>query len=354
MGGYCTEITASETASVRIDGKLYHLVGRYMLTLVAWMGLFREGKIPPGIDLLLRCRRPRGIHPYVSVTARLDQDFGKHHVGCSLDIMEILGEGSLVFQTPLVRMKVDGILQRAFPFHEVCNLGYLPDIGQISSGLYGLGQFEHGTFSHPVGKVIGSACDKDGRHEAVFPVIVMGKPSQRGLYPAYDHRDVRIQLLQDSGVQMITLHGRTKTQGYTGDADWNMIENCAKSLDIPLIGNGSVEKLSASELRDSACAGFMVGRAARGNPWIFCRIKKNMKGEAFIEPSPRERAALALKYAETLAGANFSGISSADLTHAKGQIMRFLRDGAGFKKLRRDMRDVLTIEELKELLCEYV
>ncbi len=162
------------------------------------------------------------------------------------------------------------------------------------------------------------------------------------------------KLLQDSGVQMITLHGRTKTQGYTGDADWNMIENCAKSLDIPLIGNGSVEKLSASELRDSACAGFMVGRAALGNPWIFCRIKKNMKGEAFIEPSPRERAALALKYAETLAGANFSGISSADLTHAKGQIMRFLRDGAGFKKLRRDMRDVLTIEELKELLCEYV
>lgn len=160
--------------------------------------------------------------------------------------------------------------------------------------------------------------------------------------------------LQDAGAKMITLHGRTKTQGYEGDADWSLIEKTAQSLEIALIGNGSVEKLSVADLRSSACKGFMIGRAALGNPWIFGEIRAKINGEYFEQPSVSERVALALRYARIIADSNLTGISNADLTHAKSQIMRFLKNGEGFKKLRGEMRNIKTLSELEALLCEYV
>ncbi len=161
--------------------------------------------------------------------------------------------------------------------------------------------------------------------------------------------------LADSGAKMITLHGRTKAQGYEGDADWNLIEKTAESLNIPLIGNGSAEKLSAARLANSACAGFMIGRAALGNPWVFQKIKARINGETEPdEPTPAERAKLAFRYAEIMASGNYAGIDVNNLTHAKVQIMRFLKNASGFKKLRVSLKNVNTLDELKELLCEFV
>ncbi len=161
--------------------------------------------------------------------------------------------------------------------------------------------------------------------------------------------------LADSGAKMITLHGRTKAQGYEGDANWDLIEKTAESVDVPLIGNGSVETLSAERLRSSACAGFMVGRAALGNPWVFQKIKSRINGDdSFIEPSPTDRARLALRYAEMMASGRYSGIDVGNLTHAKVQIMRFLKNASGFKNLRVGLKNINTLDELKELLCEYI
>lgn len=163
------------------------------------------------------------------------------------------------------------------------------------------------------------------------------------------------QALADNGVQMITLHGRTKAQGYEGDADWKLIETTASSLTIPLIGNGSVEKLTSEQLRSSACTGFMIGRSALGNPWIFQKIKARLEGrEEPSEPTPTERAKLALRYAEIMASGKYIGIDGENLTHAKVQIMRFLKNASGFKKLRVGLKNVNTLDELKELLCEYI
>lgn len=164
------------------------------------------------------------------------------------------------------------------------------------------------------------------------------------------------KLLQDSGVRMLTVHGRTKAQGYEGDADWDLIELTARSLQIPVIGNGSAEKLSSSRLANSPCAGFMIGRAALGNPWIFSHIKARMENPSAVvgQPSASERARLALRYAELVASGGYSGISCENLTHARAQIMRFLKNAEGFKRLRAALKTVNSINELRELLCEYV
>ena len=161
--------------------------------------------------------------------------------------------------------------------------------------------------------------------------------------------------LQDSGIAMLTLHGRTKVQAYEGPADWDLIESTARALSIPLIGNGSVEKRDSKLLADSACGGFMIGRAALGNPWIFSQTRARIENPGFepLEPSPSERARLAYRYAELVCRHGYCGISPGDITFARGQIMRFLKNAPHFKKLRVSMGKVKTLDELKDILCAY-
>ena len=162
--------------------------------------------------------------------------------------------------------------------------------------------------------------------------------------------------LEQAGAQMLAIHGRTKIQGYGGDSDWGLIESTARTLSIPVIGNGSAEKLSGEFMRSSACAGFMIGRAALGNPWIFRRMKARLDGgdEAAFEPSARERAAMALRYARAMAVGGYSDINADNIKFIETQVMRFLKNAAGFKRLRVRLKNVKTIRELEDLLCDYL
>ncbi len=164
------------------------------------------------------------------------------------------------------------------------------------------------------------------------------------------------QELEQAGAKMISLHGRTKTQGYEGEADWVLIEQTASALSIPLLGNGSAEKLSGDFMCSSGCAGFMIGRAALGNPWIFAKLRSRLEGrsEDEFEPTPRERARLALRYARAMTNGDYEGISAENIKFIKTQVMRFLKTAEGFKRLRVQLRDINTIDELETLLCDYI
>ncbi len=100
----------------------------------------------------------------------------------------------------------------------------------------------------------------------------------------WDHNNrVIVELaeqLQDCGIAAITVHGRTRSQMYTGEADWEMIARVKENprLTIPVIGNGDID--SPERLRDAfgryGVDGVMVGRAAIGNPWIFNELKHGL------------------------------------------------------------------------------
>ena len=85
------------------------------------------------------------------------------------------------------------------------------------------------------------------------------------------------KIIEDNGGQLIAVHGRTKKQGYTGEADWDAIAEVRQAVSIPVIANGDVRTVEdiARIKAHTGCAGVMIARAAIGNPWIFSRLNRD-------------------------------------------------------------------------------
>ncbi len=98
------------------------------------------------------------------------------------------------------------------------------------------------------------------------------------------------RLAEDCGVDWITLHPRTRADGYSGTADWSLVGALAGTVRIPVVGNGDVTDAGEAlhRMRASRCAGVMIGRAAAGRPWIFREAEALHAGE---EPPPAPEAA---------------------------------------------------------------
>lgn len=161
-------------------------------------------------------------------------------------------------------------------------------------------------------------------------------------------KDVIPELVK-AGANMITLHGRTAKQGYTGPADWDIIEECAEICKVPLIGNGSAEKLSAEFLRHSKCYGFMIGRAALIDPWVFEKVKAKINNAEFCPPPEKAALMLAKDYLMQCERDSFE-MTKSKLTHLKAQIVKFLKGARGFKQIRINLLKCETFEEITNLI----
>ena len=95
------------------------------------------------------------------------------------------------------------------------------------------------------------------------------------------------KIVEAAGANALTVHGRTRMQQYSGQADWDMIGRVKKAVHIPVIANGDiVDGESALEcLRVTGCDGLAVGRGCLGNPWLFAQIKAALEGRDYSPPS---------------------------------------------------------------------
>src|SRR5439155_744247 len=105
---------------------------------------------------------------------------------------------------------------------------------------------------------------------------------------------------REAGAQAITLHARTRTQMFSGTADWDEIAALVERLDIPVVGNGDIrtpEDILAMR-RHTGCAGIMIARGSFGNPWIFAQGRDLLAGRPRRrDPDPAKRFAVALEHA---------------------------------------------------------
>ena len=109
------------------------------------------------------------------------------------------------------------------------------------------------------------------------------------------------KIAEQSGASAVAVHGRTREQYYAGKADWEIIAQVKDAVSIPVIGNGDVTDGESARqlLTETGCDGIMIGRAVRGNPWIFREILHYLEtGESMEKPSGKEVCETILRHAQ--------------------------------------------------------
>ena len=108
-------------------------------------------------------------------------------------------------------------------------------------------------------------------------------------------------IAQESGAAAVAVHGRTREQHYSGKADWDIIRQVKEAVSIPVIGNGDILKAEdvIAMKEQTGCDGFMIGRGAQGNPWIFSQILSYFKTGTYPEkPGFQEVTEMLLRHAK--------------------------------------------------------
>lgn len=173
---------------------------------------------------------------------------------------------------------------------------YNPDIIDINMGC-------------PVPKVVGIGCGsalmRDVKQAAAVAESVVrasSVPVTVKFRKGWDDSSVNAvefaKAMEASGAVAITVHGRTREQFYTGEADWKIISEVKKNVKIPVIANGDVTDLKSclDMYEQTGCDLVMIGRGSYGNPFVFKEISSYYKGEEYTAPTIEEKMAVMLRH----------------------------------------------------------
>jgi tRNA-dihydrouridine synthase B len=222
-------------------------------------------------------------------------------------------------------------------------------------------------FGCPVNKVVskqgGSALLKDcptlsnvarAVVRAVAPLPVTAKI--RIGWDADSINAVRVaRILVEQGIAAITVHGRTREQGYSGAADWNVIGEVAAGVPIPVIGNGDLSGPAdvAKRRQETAIAGVMIGRAAMSAPWIFRQTKQYLSTSDSSEPpSLAEKWELILRHCRLVV--QYWGAEEPAIRSMRARLMAYSKGFPVSKLLREQFQHVSSLNDVNAIAEQHL
>ncbi|MBQ9272673.1 MAG: tRNA dihydrouridine synthase DusB [Mogibacterium sp.] len=213
----------------------------------------------------------------------------------------------------------------------------------------------------PVPKVVrngdGSALMKDP--DLVYKIVkavtaVTEKPVTVKIRKGFEENNanaVEVALAaQEGGASAVCVHGRTRSQYYSGSVDRGIIRDVKDALRVPVIASGDVTDAESgmSMLEETCCDMVMIGRGAIGNPWVFRELDAAWKGEDIpARPSDAERSAMMIRHAELLC--ELKG-ETTGVKEFRKYIMRYTKGMRGASSVRRAANDAQTLDEMKEVI----
>lgn len=160
--------------------------------------------------------------------------------------------------------------------------------------------------------------------------------------------------LQDAGIQALTIHGRTRAQLYSGQADWTLIGAVKDNprMHIPIIGNGDVDTAEKAILfqKRYGVEAVMIGRAAIGNPWIFSQVRDLLSCKVPVVPDYAERVRVVTQH---LYAAREEKSERRAVLEMRPQYAGYFKGLPDFKSIRMQLMSAKTIDECQQILTLY-
>lgn len=156
------------------------------------------------------------------------------------------------------------------------------------------------------------------------------------------------KIIEAAGVDLITVHGRTKIQGYSGKSDWTVIRGVKERVSVPVLANGDIHRAEQvpEALRVSGCDGVLIARGALGNPWIFSQINEVLAGREPRQTNHEHRCKTVLEHARL----HLEQYGPNGIVTFRKHLVWYFKGFPGAKFIREHLSLINSLEALELLL----